>query len=234
MLSTKPLLLATLATFLIGSSCNEIRHRKTNDDIIEAINKDICFHSFWYGTPYKLGGVATFNVVIYDGITEVWTYDLFKDRDPFLTRFKIGYVGSSPFVSSSRTENQQFVRSPDYLKKISKTFEMNVIKNCRPDKHINTDKISTIEKFVKQLILEGKNDKRISLYIVADSSLYPRSLVYISNYNQLYSMYVEPRMSTRGENYKIIRYGEVLDKQFIAFVAPRAKQHAVVRQLRLR
>jgi len=214
---------AAQADRLISTSASE--------NLVSAINRDICFSHFWYGTPYLLGHKVDVTIKADSNSNTVWGNRFLAPEGKFRTVFKIKNAFGAPFVESSRSYNKDYVRDDYGAVKSTSMATFVTWQNCSPSGSVDTSRLRKVERAIGlQLASRTTKDKvQPRKFLVGPvDGLNPVTFIYFMSTGELFTFRSDPEFGEKGAMSGKYMFGQAYDRDYIRSVSSKLKKFGTV------
>jgi hypothetical protein len=221
-----------LASPAVGSPIIQVESR----DVAGAVNKEICFDSFWNGTAYKLGSTVSLSISRRPNELNAWSDRLMKMRGRFVTHFVIKSDRGKTFVVSADSRNERvFPKAIENLQQ-REQIALRVAAHCEPAKVKESAKTKLIREIANEQIASldklAHRSRTTRIVIANVDESYPRSLIYAPATGELFTVTVTPGTGYRYRPDGPYQFGQVYDQKYIAWVKPKLLRYGMAVTLR--
>lgn len=204
--------------------------------IIEAINKEICFDSFWQGGTYNLGSTVPLYISRSTEGIEAWSNHLLSSRGKFITHFAIKTKHGTTFVDHSESYNERYFPEKVSSLRQREVIVLPVARHCVPMPPKNSDKVRLIQKIAANELTSldafARRNRSSRIVIANVDESYPHSLVYVPDKDELFTVTVSPGTSYTYRPDGPYLIGQINNKAHVAAI--RAKILKYGRRVSLR
>lgn len=234
--------LASLGLVLVSLLCVDCSQARPAIDIQasrlgEAINREICFSHFWYGVEYRLG-VTVPLVLSRDGtVINAWSDQLLASNDQFTTNFEIKFNETVPFVASSKSYNKKLYPDLDSNGKYDEVITINIPHDCSPIHKQSIEKLHVIDKIIRRQLISMsafKDQHDIDVIVANVDDLYPVSLAFIPDTNELFLITIDPGSDEDAFLKGNYLFGQLYNRNHIETIMPKLSQFGIRRRIHLR
>jgi len=194
-------------------------------EAIAAINREICFSSFWYGTPYLLDHYVDVSLTGELGMVEARGDKFLAPSGKFVTEFTLKKVAGKTYVDLSESYNSHYIKRAPQKGFPLGTIRFKTPSNCTPRNVKSQDRIRLVrDVFDKEISAMNLRGSRVLMGPV--NPLLPFTFLYVERSNEVYTVRIPPGIKSAEVRNGTYLFGQITGRYEISALKKKLTKYA--------